>query len=91
MQAKSKAVMERLQPLTAEETQAVCSQWLSQTASAAQGATLQLLHGCRDPAELATAEGKLRAALQDWRHEPKAERAAPKGAKGALRRSWRLL
>lgn len=71
--------MERLQPLSAEETQAVCSQWLSQTASTAQGAILLLLRGCRDAAELATAEGKLRAAVQDWRHAPQAGRTAPKG------------
>ena len=77
--------MERLQPLSAEETQALCSQWLSQTASTAQGAILQLLRGCRDAAELATAEGVLRAAVQDWRHTPQAERNAPKGILGTLR------
>ena len=71
--------MERLQPLSAEETQALCSQWLSQTASTTQGAILQLLRGCRDAAQLATAEGMLRAAIQEWRHATQAEWNAPKG------------
>ena len=67
--------MERLQPLDAEETHMVCIHWLSQTADGAQAAILQLLRGCRNAAELAAAETKLRAAIQDWRHSPHLERA----------------
>jgi len=72
-------VTERLQPLTAENTQTVCSQWLSQTASSMQAAILQLLRGCRDAAELAAAESQLRAAIQDWKHVPQTRSAGKKG------------
>ena len=82
MQEKSKAVMERLQPLDAEETHTVCSHWLSQTAHGAQAAILQLLRGCKDAAELAAAESKLRAAIQNWKHTPQQESAGPQGARG---------
>lgn len=79
LQVKSKAVMEHLQPLDAEETQIVCAHWLSQTAEGAQAAILQLLRGCRDAAALAAAESKLRAAIHDWKHAPQLERTIPQG------------
>ena len=80
-QAKSKVMMERLQPLSEEATQAVCSQWLSQTAGSAQGAILQLLQACRDASELAAAETKLRTTIQDWRHTPQANSLQAAGAR----------
>ncbi len=71
--------MERLQPLDAEVTHTVCAHWLSQTAEGAQAAILQLLRGCRDAAELAAAESKLRAAIQKWKHTPQPESTIPQG------------
>ena len=59
----------------------MCTHWLSQTAEGTQAAILQLLRGCRDAAELAAAESKLRAAIQNWRHTPQPESAAPQGKK----------
>ena len=73
-------MMERLQPLSEEATQAVCSQWLSQTAGSAQGAILRLLQACRDASELAAAEGRLRTAIQDWKHTPQANSLQASGA-----------
>lgn len=83
-QAKSKAVMERLQPLSAENTQALCSKWLSQTASDAQSATLQLLRSCRNAVELAAAEAKLRSVIQDWKHSPPTDSVSSKGNQASL-------
>ena len=53
----------------------MCSRWLSQTSDGAQAAILQLLRGCPTAADLAAAESKLRAAIQDWRHSPHRESA----------------
>ena len=73
--------MERLQPLSEEATQAVCSQWLSQTAASAQGAILRLLQACKDASELAAAEARLRTAIQDWKHTPQADSLRASGAR----------
>ena len=81
LQAKSKVMMERLQPLSEEATQAACSQWLSQTAGGAQGAILRLLQACRDASELAAAEARLRAAVQDWKRRPQADSLRASGAR----------
>ena len=62
----------------------MCSHWLSQTAEAAQAAILQLLRGCRDAAELAAADSKLRAAIQSWKHTPQPESTVPQGDESFL-------
>ena len=86
--------MERLQPPSEEDTQAVCSQWLSQTAGSAQGAILHLLQACRDASELAAAEAKLRTAIQDWKHAPQTGSLRALGARPGLcfgrPHPWRL-
>ena len=76
-------MMKQLQPLSEEDTQAVCSQWLSWTAGGAQGAILRLLQACRDASKLAAAEAKLRAAIQDWKHTPQTGSLQAPGAQPA--------
>lgn len=80
--------MEQLQPLSEEDTQAVCSQWLSRTAAGAQGAILHLLQACRDASEMAAAEAKLRAAIQDWKHTPQAGSLQAPGAQPDTTLLW---
>ena len=84
LQAESKVMMERLQPLSEEATQAVCSQWLSQTAGSAQGAILRLLQACRDASGLAAAEAGLRTTIQDWKHTAQADSLRASGVRPDL-------